>query len=90
MRCEDWPCCGHEVGCCPSRDPETGEQIDMKCVCGASIPLWSSSSLCFSCLHSEDPDDGDDFEDEGDDFEDEGDDFEEQEYDDPFAYNEEW
>jgi hypothetical protein len=50
MPCEDFPCCGHESGCCPDFDPETGRQLDMKCVCGASVPLSSRSSLCQGCL----------------------------------------
>lgn len=25
-RCEDFPCCGHELGCCPSYDADTDEQ----------------------------------------------------------------
>jgi hypothetical protein len=54
--CEDFPCCGHELGCCPDFDPETGRQLDMKCVCGASVPLTSRSSLCEPCLRF-DPDD---------------------------------
>ena len=48
-RCEDFPCCGHEMGCCPSYDSD-GNQLDMKCVCGASVPLHSHTSLCRSCL----------------------------------------
>ncbi len=49
MSCEDFPCCGHESGCCPDFD-ESGRQLDMKCVCGASVPLTSRSSLCSGCL----------------------------------------
>lgn len=45
--CEDFPCCGHDI--CPSYSP-SGEQLDMKCTCGASVPLGSRSSLCPSCL----------------------------------------
>lgn len=48
-RCEDFPCCGHEEGCCPDYD-ESGRQLNMKCVCGAVLPLHSRSSLCPSCL----------------------------------------
>lgn len=48
--CEDFPCCGHERGCCPDFDPETGEQLNMKCVCGATVPLSSRYSLCQGCL----------------------------------------
>lgn len=54
--CEDWPCCGHEQGCCPDYD-ESGEQQNMKCTCGATVPLGSRSSLCPDCLkrmHRED------------------------------------
>lgn len=57
-RCEDFPCCGHEAGCCPDFD-ESGRQLNMICVCGAVVPIDSSSSLCPSCLNS-DPDDFDD------------------------------
>lgn len=48
-RCEDFPCCGHEAGCCPDFD-EAGRQLNMKCVCGATVPLTSHTSLCNSCL----------------------------------------
>lgn len=47
--CEDYPCCGHELGCCPDFD-ESGRQMNMKCVCGATVPLHNSSSLCDGCL----------------------------------------
>lgn len=53
-RCEDWPCCQHEAGCCPDFD-ESGRQLNMRCVCGASVPLNSPSSLCSSCLNRPDP-----------------------------------
>lgn len=58
MRCPDFPCCGHvgDEGPCPDFDPETGEQLDMKCVCGVSVPLTSVSSLCTSCLTRDDDD----------------------------------
>ena len=52
MRCEDFPCCGHEAGCCPDYD-ESGRQLNMKCVCGATLPLTSRSSLCRSCLYED-------------------------------------
>lgn len=58
MTCCDFPCCGHESGCCPDFDPETGRQLDMKCVCGVSVPLSSRSSLCPGCLRGS-PDDSD-------------------------------
>jgi hypothetical protein len=49
--CEDFPCCGHELGCCPDRDAN-GTQLNMKCVCGATVPLNSHSSLCNTCLQN--------------------------------------
>jgi len=48
-RCEDFPCCGHELGCCPDFD-EAGRQLNMKCVCGATVALGSRTSLCAGCL----------------------------------------
>lgn len=45
--CEDFPCCGHEQGCCP--DYRNGRQINMRCTCGASVPLRSHSSICRDC-----------------------------------------
>ena len=50
--CEDFPCCGHELGCCPDFD-EAGKQLNMKCTCGATVPLHSQSSLCSSCLNAD-------------------------------------
>jgi hypothetical protein len=49
-RCEDFPYCGHEPGCCPDFD-EAGRQLNMKCTCGATVPLGSKSSLCEACLN---------------------------------------
>jgi len=56
-RCEDYPCCGHELGCCPETDPDTGEVLSMTCTCGAKVPLGSRFSICEGCLNSPDPDD---------------------------------
>lgn len=53
MSCEDFPCCGHEFGCCPSYD-ENGKQLDMVCTCGARLPVESRYSICDSCMDSED------------------------------------
>jgi hypothetical protein len=50
-QCEDFPCCGHEAGCCPDRDPDTGEQLNMICVCGAKLPIDSRFSLCVDCMY---------------------------------------
>lgn len=60
-RCEDFPCCGHDI--CPDYD-ETGKQVNMRCTCGAVVPLGSRSSLCAGCLMVPDPgDDSEDFRD---------------------------
>jgi hypothetical protein len=48
-RCEDFPCCGHERGCCPNYDG-AGNQLDMVCVCGARLPVTSQFSVCETCL----------------------------------------
>lgn len=57
-RCEDFPCCGHELGCCPDFD-EAGRQLNMRCICGTVLPLNRRVSLCDGCLR--DPDDPDNF-----------------------------
>lgn len=49
MICEDFPCCGHEAGCCPDYD-ESGNQLNMVCVCGAKIPKNATYSLCNRCF----------------------------------------
>lgn len=49
-RCEDAPCCGHEPGCCPDFD-ESGTQLNMKCVCGATLPIGSKFSICNGCMN---------------------------------------
>jgi hypothetical protein len=59
-RCEDFPCCGHELGCCPDFDSETGEQLNMVCTCGAKLPVDNRVSICDSCLNSGDDDEYDD------------------------------
>lgn len=51
--CEDFPCCGHEPGCCPDFD-EAGRQLNMKCVCGTTLPVESRYSICESCLLGDD------------------------------------
>ncbi len=86
MACEDYPCCGHELGCCPDFD-EDGKQLNMKCVCTATLPLNNPSSLCDSCLRG-DPNDPD-----FDPFEDErycGSDDDDNMEDDDFEPDEEW
>lgn len=68
MPCEDYPCCGHDI--CPDFDDD-GRQLNMRCVCGAVVPLDSPSSLCPSCLRRGDPEDPESTWDEEDDWEDE-------------------
>lgn len=55
-RCEDFPACGHELGCCPDFD-ESGRQLNMKCTCGATVPLTSQFSICEGCLQRSGNDD---------------------------------
>lgn len=57
MSCQDFPCCGHEMGCCP-RFSESGEQLDMVCTCGARLPVNSRYSICDGCLRAGDDEDG--------------------------------
>lgn len=59
MVCEDFPCCGHEPGCCPDYGPD-GRQLNMICVCGAKLPIDNPSSCCDSCLRDPYDDDYDD------------------------------
>ena len=49
-RCEDWPCCGHEAGDCPSRDPKTGAEVWSCAGCRGKLPKNSRSSLCPRCI----------------------------------------
>ena len=47
-RCEDYPCCGHEPGDCPTYDKDGNER--WTCVfCGRRLPLKSSTSICRRC-----------------------------------------
>lgn len=69
-RCEDYPCCGHELGCCPDFDPDTGAQLNMKCTCGAVLPIDNPVSICDACLRRMDEAD-DIFDDYGPDLDDE-------------------
>ena len=63
-RCEDFPCCGHEAGCCPDFD-DAGRQLNMVCTCGAVLPVNERYSICDACLYS-DMDDEDSFCDDSD------------------------
>ncbi len=57
-RCEDFPCCGHEMGCCPDRD-ESGRQTNMVCTCGVKLPLTARYSICDGCMCRMDMEEGD-------------------------------
>jgi len=57
-RCEDYPCCGHEPGCCPDFDAATGRQLNMRCTCGAVLPIDNPVSICDACLRRMDMEDG--------------------------------
>lgn len=50
-QCEDYPCCGHELGCCPDYDEE-GNQLNIICICGAVLPITSRHSICESCMNA--------------------------------------
>lgn len=56
-RCEDWPACGHELGCCPDYDADTGKQLNMKCTCGATLPITRRFSICDGCMNRGSDDD---------------------------------
>lgn len=58
-RCEDFPCCGHELGCCPDYD-EAGNQLNMVCTCGAKLPINSRYSICRGCMERGSREDGED------------------------------
>lgn len=50
MRCEDYPCCGHEDGDCPTID-EDGNKRWTCVLCYRLLPVGNTSSICNSCLH---------------------------------------
>lgn len=48
-RCEDYPCCGHEPGDCPTIDSDGNER--WTCVgCGKLLPVNAPSSICDRCM----------------------------------------
>lgn len=48
MACEDYPCCGHSAGDCPTKDSKGNDR--WTCVdCGKRLPLKASSSICLKC-----------------------------------------
>lgn len=43
-KCEDFPCCGHELGDCPDG------QERLSCIdCGKKLPRRATSSICDKC-----------------------------------------
>ena len=54
--CEDFPCCGHELGCCP----RTNDGVyHMVCTCGATLPADARFSICDGCMRRAAREDGD-------------------------------
>lgn len=81
MACEDFPCCGHDI--CPDFD-SSGRQLNMRCVCGAEVPLSSRYSICAGCLRGDDEDR--EYDEDYDDNDDEDYDDDYPEHDDHFSY----
>jgi DNA-directed RNA polymerase subunit RPC12/RpoP len=48
MACEDYPCCGHEPGGCPTKN-EKGQYVYRCAECGARLPVNSPSAVCVRC-----------------------------------------
>ena len=47
-RCEDYPCCGHEPGDCPTIDSKGRARY--RCVeCGKTLSTRATSSICAKC-----------------------------------------
>lgn len=47
-RCEDFPCCGHEAGDCPTVDSKGRQRFG--CVeCSKTLSLRAASSICPKC-----------------------------------------
>ena len=70
--CEDFPCCGHEAGCCPDFDDD-GRQLNMIWTCGDRLSFDSRYSICSSCMNHDafdDEDDDDDYIDDEEDYDD--------------------
>jgi hypothetical protein len=58
--CEDYPCCGHERGDCPTLDSEGNERWTCV-VCGKRLPLNAPSSICAKCQERADEESSDEF-----------------------------
>lgn len=87
-RCCDFPCCGHEPGCCPDFD-ESGRQLNMICTCGAKLPVNNRYSICESCLNRDDDNfDGHFCDEREDDFDGDSGEFDDREFDDPLSWEE--
>lgn len=48
MSCEDFPCCGHEPGGCPTYN-ENGEEFFPCACCGSIMPPRATSAVCAPC-----------------------------------------
>lgn len=53
-QCEDYPCCGHQSGECPTYD-KNGKLL---CICGADLPKYWKYSICPDCMKSAREQDG--------------------------------
>jgi hypothetical protein len=49
MKCEDYPCCGHEPGGCPYINEETGEKRFACARCDVLMPPRARSAVCDKC-----------------------------------------
>jgi hypothetical protein len=48
MACEDYPCCGHADGDCPTID-EDGHRRWTCVICGGTLPRNYYSAVCHDC-----------------------------------------
>lgn len=48
MRCEDYPCCGHEAGGCPVVSEDGTERFRCAC-CSVLMAPKARSAVCQSC-----------------------------------------
>ena len=49
MACEDYPCCGHEAGDCPTRDSR-GREVWRCTECRKPLPRNAAGSICARCI----------------------------------------
>ena len=49
MSCEDYPCCGHEPGDCPTYDSK-GRAVYRCAICRRQLKPGATSSICQPCI----------------------------------------